>query len=91
MEKFLFHSVQSELTRVIKSRLRRGHNISLSCQFHWRGTVQDGQRSVLVHRPLQLIRIARTAVEQTMYEACSNKHCDWHLHQKNMAISCDLL
>jgi len=40
------------------------------------GKVLSKLESVLVHRPLQDSRIARTSVEQTMYEACSNKHCD---------------
>ena len=50
--------------------------MSFPRRLHWQSIVQDGERSVLVHRPLQNSRIARTAVEQTMSEACSNKHCD---------------
>jgi hypothetical protein len=54
----------------------RGHTMSFPCRLHWQDIVQVGERSVLVHRPLQDSWIARTAVEQTMAEACSNKHCD---------------
>jgi hypothetical protein len=50
--------------------------MSFPCPLNWQGIVCLGERSVLVHRPLQDSRIARTAVEQTMSEACSNKHCD---------------
>jgi hypothetical protein len=46
------------------------------CRPHWQGIVQVGEHNVLVHRPLQDSWIAPRAVEQTMSEACSNKHCD---------------
>ena len=65
--------------------------MSFPCPLHWQGIVHVGEHNVVVHRPLQDSRIARTAVEQTMSEACSNKHCYWHLYRKNMAVSCDLL
>jgi len=64
--------------------------MSVPCPLHWPGIFQVGERSVLVHRPLQNSRIARTAVEHTMSEACSNKHCDWHVYRKNMVVSWDL-
>jgi len=50
--------------------------MSFPCRLLWQGIVQVGQQSVLVHRTLQDSRIARTAVEQTMSEALSNKHRD---------------